>query len=105
MTAVATLVQAAAALTSFANPIDTLLVLDRQKKDLEAQCKVLKDGIANQYGEGKHRGEKYGVNVVISNVKGTVDYDALCAHFNITAEQLEQFRKPASARITVTPTA
>jgi hypothetical protein len=100
----ATLIQATATVESLANSIDTLAVLDRQAKQIASQVKTLKDEIANTYGEGKHRGEKYGVNVVIANVKGTVDYEALCAHFGITDEQLEQFRKASSARITVTPT-
>ena len=87
------------------NDIDTLAVLDRQQKALATQVKTLKDSITNTLGEGKHRGEKYGVTVVIANVKGTVDYDALCKHFGITEAQLDSFRKEGSARITVTPTA
>lgn len=105
MTAVQATIQALATIESLSNDIDTLAVLDRQQKALAAQVKTLKDNIANTYGEGKHRGEKYGATVVIANVKGTVDYDALCAHFGITEEQLNSFRKEGSARITVTPTA
>lgn len=105
MTVVQATIQALATVESLTNDIDTLAVLDRQQKALAAQVKTLKDNIANAYGEGKHRGEKYGATVVISNVKGTVDYDALCAHFGITEEQLNSFRKEGSARITVTPTA
>ena len=116
MTAVttATVVQAVATVESLLNPIDQLSVLDRQQKALTAQVKELKDNIANTYGEtskdanGKqvpHRGEKYGATVVIANVKGSVDYDALIKHFGITEAQLDAFRKEGSARITVTPTA
>lgn len=105
MTEVQAAIQALATVESLTNKIDTLAVLDRQQKALAAQVKELKDSIANTYGEGKHRGERFGVNVVISNVKGTVDYDAVCKHFGITEEQLNQFRKESSARITVTPTA
>jgi len=114
MTEVQATIQALATVESLNNSIDTLMVLDRQQKALTAQVKQLKDDIANQYGEtskdaaGKqvpHRGEKYGVTVVVANVKGSVDYDALCKHFGITEEQLEQFRKESTARITVTPVA
>ncbi|NBS75252.1 MAG: hypothetical protein EBT78_11570 [Betaproteobacteria bacterium] len=105
MTTVQATIQALATVESLSNDIDTLAVLDRQVKTLTLQCKTLKDNLANQYGEGKFRGEKYGVTVTIADVKGTVDYDALCKHFNITEEQLNSFRKEGSARITVTPTA
>lgn len=105
MTEVQATIQALATIESMSNDIDTLAVLDRQVKQLTAQCKTLKENIANNYGEGKHRGEKYGATVVISNVKGTVDYDALCKHFGITEEQLDSFRKESTARITVTATA
>jgi hypothetical protein len=119
---VATLVQAAAALTSFANPIDTLFVLDRQQKDLAAQCKVLKDGIANQYGlcekdaKGKiipFNGEKYAVKVTIENRIGSLDADAIMAALrsteqfkDMTDEQFnKQFRGESSAIIKVSPCA
>ena len=105
MTAVQASIQALATVESLSNDIDTLAVLDRQQKALAAQVKTLKDNIANTYGEGKHRGEKYGATVVISNVKGSVDYEAMCAHFGITEEQLNSFRKESIARITVTPSA
>ena len=105
MTEVQATIQALATVESLTNDIDTLAVLDRQVKDLTAKCKTLKDNIANTYGEGKHRGEKYGATVVISNVKGSVDYDALCKHFGITEDQLNQFRKESASRITVTPSA
>jgi hypothetical protein len=112
---VATLVQAAAALTSFANPIDTLFVLDRQQKDLAAQCKVLKDSIANQYGpsekdaKGKiipFAGEKYGVKVTIENRIGSVDVEAVIKALGITEDEFNaKFRGESSAIIKVSPCA
>ena len=97
-------IQALATIESLTNDIDTLAVLDRQVKDLTAKSKKLKDNIANTYGDGKHRGEKYGATVVISNVKGAVDYEALCKSFGITEEKLNGFRKESISRITVTST-
>ena len=97
-------IQALAAVESLTNEIDTLAVLDRQVKDLTATCKKLKDSIANTYGEGKFRGEKYGATVTIADVKGSVDYEALCKHFGITEDKLNEFRKKSIARITVTST-
>ena len=101
----ATLIQAVATVESLLNPIDQLSVLDRQQKALAAQVKTLKDEIANSYGEGKHRGEKYGVRVTIENRKGSIDMEALLAHFGITAEQAEQFRGDSIAVIKVAATA
>jgi hypothetical protein len=101
----ATLIQTVATVESLLSPIDQLAVLDREQKALAAKVKTLKDEVANTYGEGKHRGEKYGVTVVIADVIGSVNYEALCKHFKITEEQLNSFRKEGSARITVTPTA
>lgn len=101
----ATEIQAVATVESLLNPIDQLSVLDRQQKALAAQVKILKDEIANSYGEGKHRGEKYGVRVTIENRKGSIDLEALCAHFGITAEQAEQFRGDSIAVIKVSATA
>ncbi len=101
----ATEIQAVATVESLLNPIDQLSVLDRQQKALAAQVKTLKDEIANSYGEGKHRGEKYGVRVTIENRKGSIDLEALCAHFGITAEQAEQFRGDSIAVIKVSATA
>lgn len=98
-------IQALATVESLSSDIDTLAVLDRQVKNLTAQCKTLKDGIANQYGEGKFRGEKYGVRVTIEQRKGTVDMEALCKAYGITEEQLDSFRGEASAIIKVAPTA
>ena len=101
MTEVQATIQALATVESLTNDIDTLAVLDKQVKDLTAKCKVLKDGLANQYGEGKFRGEKYGVRITIENRKGSVDMEALCKAFNISEEQLEQFRGETTAVIKV----
>ena len=105
MTEVQATIQALATVESLTNDIDTLAVLDKQVKDLTAKCKTLKESIANQFGEGKHRGEKYGVRVTIENRKGSIDIEALCAHFGITAEQAEQFRGASTAVIKVAATA
>ena len=105
MTEVQATIQALATVESLTNDIDTLAVLDRQVKDLTAKCKVLKDDIANQYGEGKFRGEKYGVRVTIEQRKGSVDMDALCKAFGITEADLDKFRGDSTAVIKVSPTA
>jgi hypothetical protein len=105
MTAVTATIQALATIESLSNDIDTLAVLDRQIKNLTATTKGLKENIANQYGEGKYRGEKYGVRVTIENRKGTVDMEALCKHFGITEQQLDSFRGDTTAVIKVTPIA
>ena len=105
MTEVQATIQALAIVESITNDIDTLAVLDRQVKDLTAKCKVLKDGIANQYGEGKFRGEKYGVRVTIEQRKGSVDMEALCKAFGITEADLDKFRGDSTAVIKVSPTA
>ena len=101
MTEVQALIQTLATVESLTNDIDTLAVFDRQIKDLTAKCKVLKETIANQYGEGKFRGERYGVRVTIENRKGSVDMEALCKAFNISEQQLEQFRGETTAVIKV----
>ena len=98
-------IQALATVESTTNKIDTLAVLDRQIKEMTATTKAIKDQIANELGEGKHRGEKYGVRVTIENRKGSIDMEALLAHFGITAEQAEQFRGDSIAVIKVAPTA
>jgi hypothetical protein len=105
MTELQATIQALATVESLTNKIDTLAVLDRQIKNLTAETKLLKDGIANQYGEGKHRGEKYGVRVTIENRKGSVDMEALCKAFGITEAQLDSFRGESSAVIKVAATA
>jgi hypothetical protein len=105
MTEVQATIQAIANFESLTNEIDTLAILDRQVKDLTAKCKTIKDSLANTYGEGKHRGEKYGVRISIEDRKGSIDMEALCAAFGITDEQLESFRGESSAIIKVSPTA
>lgn len=87
------------------SPIDELAQLDKQVKALTERCKQLKDDIANEYGEGKHRGAVFGVRVTIEQRKGSVDMKALCAHFGISDEQVEQFRGDPLAIIKVSPTA
>ena len=111
MTEVQTTIQALATIESITNEIDTLAVLDRQAKDLEAKCKMLKDSIANTYGlcekdaKGKiipHRGEKYGVKVTIENRKGSVNVEALIKALGLTEEEFDkQFRGETSAIIKV----
>lgn len=85
--------------------IDELAQLDAQVKIATARCKVLKDQIANTFGEGKFRGTTFGVRVTIEQRKGTVDLKALCEAFGITDEQVEQYRSDPLAIIKVTPTA
>ncbi len=105
MTEVQATIQALATVESLSSDIDQLAVFDRQVKDLTARCKTLKDNISNAFGEGKHRGEKYGVRVTIENRKGSIDMEALCKAFNISEADLEKFRGESSAIIKVTPTA
>lgn len=94
-------IQAVAAIESAGNDIDTLAILDRQIKDLTERAKVLKDSLANQYGEGKHRGEKYGVRITLESRKGTVDMKALCKAYGITDADLDKFRGESLAIIKV----
>jgi len=94
-------IQATAVVESLVNPIDRLAVIDRQIKALTTEAKDLKDGLANTLGEGKHRGEQYGVRITIEQRKGSINLEALCAAFNITAEQAEQFRGESTAVIKV----
>ena len=106
-------IQAVATVESLLNPIDQLSVLDRQQKALTAQVKSLKDEIANSYGEGKHRGEKYGVKVTIENRIGSLDAEAIINALRstkefagLTEEQFNtQFRGESSAVIKVSTTA
>jgi hypothetical protein len=102
MTEVQATIQALATVESITNDIDTLAVLDRQVKDLEAKCKALKESISNTYGEGKHRGEKYGVTVSLCNTT-KVDYKALLAELGATPEQIAKHTTTgASIRVTAT---
>ena len=94
-------IQATAAVESLVNPIDRLAVIDRQIKALTIDAKGLKENLANTLGEGKHRGEQYGVRITIEQRKGSIDLEALCKAFNITAEEVEKFRGDAVAVIKV----
>ena len=94
-------IQATSTVESLSNPIDRLAVIDRQIKALTTDAKVLKDQLTNSLGEGKHRGEQYGVRITIEQRKGAVDMEALCKAFGITADQVEQFRGEAVAVIKV----
>ena len=96
-------IQALATIETLSSDIDALYVLDAQAKLLADRVKEMKEAIANKYGEGKHAGELHSVTVTIADVKGTVDYQALCVEYGITEESLNKFRKAGSARITVTP--
>jgi hypothetical protein len=87
------------------NDIDLLATLDQQAKKIAAQIKTLKDNLANTLGEGKHRGDTYGVRITIEDREGSVDYKALCKAYGITDEQLAAFRGKGTAVIKVCPTA
>jgi hypothetical protein len=109
MTEVQATIQALATIESITNDIDTLAVLDRQQKALAAQVKTLKDSIANTFGDGKHRGEKYGVKVTIENRIGSLDAEAIIAALRSTEQFKDlteeafnkQFRGESSAVIKV----
>ena len=96
MTEVQATIQALAIVESLTNDIDTLAVLDRQVKDLTAKCKKLKDDIANTYGEGKFRGEKYGVKVTIANRKGAGSLAIRFASLDQLDGLLQRLRGPNS---------
>jgi hypothetical protein len=99
----ATLIQATATVESLQNDIDALYVLDQQAKALADKVKELKASIANKYDVGTHKGELHSVNVALFEVKGTVDYSALCVAYGITDTVLDTFRKEGRADIRVTP--
>jgi hypothetical protein len=95
-------IQAVAVLTSLANPIDQLAVLDTEIKRLEAITKDLKAEIANDLGEGKHRGEKYGATVSLVPTS-KVDYKALLADLGVSDDVVAKYTtKGASIRVTPT---
>lgn len=95
-------IQAVATLSSLANPIDQLAVLDTEIKRLTEITKGLKEEISNEMGEGKHRGEKYGVTVALCNTT-KVDYKALLADLGVTDEQIAKYTTTgASIRVTST---
>jgi uncharacterized protein (UPF0335 family) len=96
------LIQATSTIESLANPIDQLAVFDAEIKRLEAITKQLKADISNTFGEGKHRGEKYGVSVLLCNTS-KVDYKALLAELGATPEQIAKHTTTgASIRVTAT---
>ena len=99
----ATLIQATATVESLQNDIDALYVLDQQAKALADKVKELKASIANKYDVGTHKGELHSVNVALFEVKGTVDYQALCVAYGITEDKLNEFRKEGRADFRVTP--
>jgi len=96
-------IQALATVESLSSDIDALYVLDQQAKALAEQVKSLKASIANKYDIGTHAGELHSVTVALFEVKGTVDYAALCVEYGITEEMLNKFRKDSRADIRVTP--
>jgi hypothetical protein len=96
-------IQALATIESLSNDIDELYVLDQEAKKLAERVKALKANIANKYDVGTHQGELHSVNVALFEVKGTVDYAALCVEYGITEETLNKFRKEGRADIRVTP--
>jgi hypothetical protein len=100
MNAITTTENLALTLTS---DIDALYVLDQQAKALAEQVKQMKGNIANKYGEGKHAGELHSVTVALVEVKGSVDYAAVCEKYGITDAVLDTFRKEDRADIRVSP--
>jgi hypothetical protein len=96
-------IQATATVESLVNDIDALYVLDQQAKALTEKVKALKADIANKYDIGTHKGELHSVNIALFEVKGTVNYEALCVAYGITEEVLNTFRKESRADIRVTP--
>ena len=103
MTAIATLIQTEALISTITSDIDALYVLDQQAKALAEQVKAMKEAIANKYGEGEHKGELHSVSVKLVQVKGTVDYGKLCVAYGINDDVLNTYRKENRADIRVTP--
>ena len=82
--------------------IDELAELDSKIKFYTEQSKKLKDKIANFYGEGKHRGNTFGVNVSLYQ-STTYDYKKMIADLGITQDTLSQYAKHnATIRVSVT---
>jgi hypothetical protein len=82
--------------------IDALAMLNTQIKELTAKAAVLKDSIANEYGEGKHRGDTYGVTVTLCKTTA-VDYKSLIADMGISDDVVAKYTKHgASIRVTST---
>ena len=82
--------------------IDDLAEVDAQIKALTGRAKMLKDQVANQYGEGKHRRNTIGVNVSLYQ-STTYDYKKMIADLGITQDTLSQYAKHnATIRVSVT---
>ena len=82
--------------------IDDLAEVDAQIKALTERAKMLKDQVANFYGEGKHRGQHYGVTVTLCKT-ATVDHKKLYTDLGVSEETLAQYTKHgASIRVSVT---
>jgi len=82
--------------------IDELAELDSKIKFYTEQSKKLKDKIANFYGEGKHRGQHYGVTVTLCKT-ATVDHKKLYADLGVSDDTLAKYIKHgASIRVSVT---
>jgi len=82
--------------------IDELAELDSKIKFYTEQSKKLKDKIANFYGEGKHRGNTFGVNVSLYQ-STTYDYKKMIADLGITQDTLSKYAKhSATIRVSVT---
>jgi hypothetical protein len=96
-------IQATATVESLVNDIDALYVLDQQAKALADKVKALKADIANKYDVGTHKGELHSVNIALFDVKGSVNYEALCQAYGITDKVLDTFRKEGRAEIRVSP--
>jgi len=96
-------IQALATIETLKSDIDELYALDQQAKALADKVKELKASIANKYDVGTHKGELHSVNIALFEVKGTVDYQALCVKYGITDAELDTFRKEGRADIRVTP--
>jgi hypothetical protein len=103
ITATQASIQVLATVETLTSDIDALYVLDQQAKALAEQVKELKANIANKYDVGTHKGELHSVSVALFEVKGTVDYQALCVAYGITEDKLNAFRKEGRADIRVTP--
>ena len=110
-------IQALATVESLVNPIDRFAVLDRQIKELEAQREELKNSLINELGEGKFRGEQYGVDLKLTQRIGNVNYAKLFASFGIEEQAFKErqeeknndgthvYRGSATAYFTAKPTA
>ena len=96
-------IQALSTVESLSSDIDALYVLDQQAKALTEKVKQLKATIANKYDVGTHKGELHSVNIALFDVKGSVNYEALCEAYGITETVFDTFRKEGRADIRVTP--